>query len=340
MKLSDASLLAFERQGHWTSRGILPASRVRGLQPVVAAAAHAQRLAAHKQKVRVLLGEEAVASAERKAARAGDDALLEILRETLEGLPGGSIPFLQSFNLWRTSRELAALAACPELAGTASALLGGAPGVRLYQDSLFVKRPDDGPTHWHSDLAMAPLDTNRFVTVWLPLQPVPAEEDGGSGLVFASGSHRDVALHFWHGCDPAEAADASHRGYAEASAGALQVGDATWHHGWTLHCASPNALRAPREALAFSFFADGATRLERPQRAPHAEDSESYAAWLGDVKPGKPARHAMLPLVWKDGRPVGGGGGGGAAGGARSARAAGRRAGRGGARGRGGRAAS
>ena len=33
-----------------------------------------------------------------------------------------------------------------------------------------MKRQGDGPTHWHSDLGMAPLDTNDFVTMWLPLQ--------------------------------------------------------------------------------------------------------------------------------------------------------------------------
>ena len=53
-----------------------------------------------------------------------------------------------------------------------------------------MKRVGDGETHWHADLAMAPLDTNALVTCWIPLQPVPAEASGGSGLVFAGGPHR------------------------------------------------------------------------------------------------------------------------------------------------------
>jgi hypothetical protein len=168
-----------------------------------------------------------------------------------------------------------------------------------------VKRPLDGPTHWHSDLAMAPLDTNAFVTAWLPLQPVPAEKDGGSALIFATGSHRDVALHFWHG-DPKEEVDASSRGYVERTTAALELGDATWHHGWTLHCASANRLRTPRRALALSFFADDeglgrASRLRAPRRTVHCEDAESYQAWLPDVRPGRAARHPLLPLVWDDG---------------------------------------
>ena len=185
------------------------------------------------------------------------------------------------------------------LAGTAAQLLGGKPGqrVRLYQDSLFLKRSGDGPTHWHADLAMAPLDTNAFVTCWLPLQPVPAEGHGGTGLVFAGGSHRDVALPFWHG-DPRECGDVSGRGYDEASCGALAVGDATWHHGWTLHCAPPNERHDARRALAASFFLDGATRLRQSGRTPDDEDLESHAEWLRAVQPGKPARHELLPVVW------------------------------------------
>ena len=103
-----------------------------------------------------------------------------------------------------------------------------------------MKRVGDGETHWHADLAMAPLDTNALVTCWIPLQPVPAEASGGSGsgsgsgsgypnpnpnprvkasvrvrvtltrsptlaftsgLVFAGGSHRDVVLPFWLGLE-------------------------------------------------------------------------------------------------------------------------------------------
>lgn len=72
-----------------------------------------------------------------------------------------------------------------------------AGSVRLYQDSTFYKRPGDGPTRWHSDLNMAPLDCNDFVTAWIPLDAIPAKKDGGSPLVFASKSHRDFALNHW-----------------------------------------------------------------------------------------------------------------------------------------------
>lgn len=40
------------------------------------------------------------------------------------------------------------------------------------QDSMFLKRPGDGDTRWHSDLHMAPFDTNHMVTCWIPLDHV------------------------------------------------------------------------------------------------------------------------------------------------------------------------
>ena len=284
VQLSPDTLLGYERSGFAVTRALLPPSRVHELRPTLVKALEERRHAALKQKVRVLIGEKEA------------DADAETLDARLRRLPEGSVPFLQCFNVHRHYAPVAELAR--SLAPTAAQLLGSAR-VRLYQDSLFQKRPGDGPTRWHADLAMAPLDTNDFVTCWLPLQPVPCEEDGGSALVFAAGSHRDVALPFWHG-DPREAGDLSAR-YEEHEAtrdGALEVGDASWHHGWTLHCASGNAQPQPRLALALSYFADGARRLGAGARRPDDEDAESVADWINDVKPGAAARHKLLPVVW------------------------------------------
>lgn len=48
------------------------------------------------------------------------------------------------------------------------------------QDCVFLKEPGYAETNWHSDLRMAPLDTNAFVTAWIPLRPVQGDE-GDSG---------------------------------------------------------------------------------------------------------------------------------------------------------------
>jgi ectoine hydroxylase-related dioxygenase (phytanoyl-CoA dioxygenase family) len=203
---------------------------------------------------------------------------------------------MQLFNLWRQVSEVQAVALNPELGKFAADLLG-VPSVRLYQDSLFVKRSGDGPTMWHSDLNMAPFDSNDFVTCWIPLQKVPPQEEGGSSLVFASASHRDFALSYWS--DPTST-DLSDR-YATMQYDEWEVGDCTWHHGWTLHCAPGNDLPAARYALSISFVADETALLndEGHIRYPDDEDMQSYSEWIGDIGWGGIAEHPFTPVVYR-----------------------------------------
>ncbi len=63
------------------------------------------------------------------------------------------------------------LAFSRRLAGVAAQLLG-AKRLRLYQDCVFCKEPGFSETNWHSDASLAPLDTNAFVTAWIPLRPI------------------------------------------------------------------------------------------------------------------------------------------------------------------------
>lgn len=120
-------------------------------------------------------------------------------------------------------------------------------------------------THRHSDLRMAPLDTNHLLTAWLPLRPIAgggaaastrragpaaaaAAAGRDSGLMFAVGSHRDFALPFWH---EMSGRDLSDRGYEVAGTGPMEPGDVSWHHGWTVHAAGAQPRGTPpRLALA------------------------------------------------------------------------------------------
>ncbi|CAN0201491.1 unnamed protein product, partial [Phaeothamnion confervicola] len=233
--LDDGAVLSFERQGHCSIRQVFSSDEMELLVPSVKAAFAEQELAALQQKVSVYFRESALA-----AARDDPDAL----RAQLEQLPPEQIPFLQArgcggdggggggkeaatvFNLFRSggahSELVRRLVTSKRLAAVASQLLGCDSRVLVYQDSVFVKRPGDGPTRWHSDLNMAPFDTNDFITIWIPLADVPAPEDGGTGLLFASRSHRDFALNYWQ--DPHAGEDLSER-YREESYGAMALGE-------------------------------------------------------------------------------------------------------------------
>ena len=97
--------------------------------PAVNSAWEEQQLEVHQQKLRVILGQEELDRMDDPKAK--PNARLAALKKELSALPEGAIPFMQGFNLWRTCAELRELAASPELAGTASQLLG-CDRVRLY----------------------------------------------------------------------------------------------------------------------------------------------------------------------------------------------------------------
>ena len=71
----------------------------------------------------------------------------------------------------RDVRLIRSLVTSRRLASVAAQLLGE-KRVRVYQDCIFVKEPGFTPTNWHSDLPISPLDTNSFVTAWIPLRPL------------------------------------------------------------------------------------------------------------------------------------------------------------------------
>jgi len=268
-----SAVLEFERNGHTVTRNLFDGAEIAALDPHIRALFTRREFDAWLHSTRVMLGDEAVY----------DDfgeLMLETSEECREALEEYDVllPFLQVFNSWRVDAVVRAVASSPRLARTAATLLG-VPRVRLYQDSMFLKRSGDGETRWHSDLHMAPFDTNHMVTAWIPLDHVPAQDEGGTGLTFASGSHRDFALPFWS--RPHESGTDFSARYADVlnDHGSLRVGDATWHHGWTLHSAPPNdpwfgvpdddedALPTntrPRLALTVSFIADGARLQARP----------------------------------------------------------------------------
>jgi len=138
----------------------------------------------------------------------------------------------------------------PVMLATAAALLGVAV-VELHQDTLFLKRGGHGPTAWHADLWTAPLATNHFVTAWLPLHRVEA---AGAPLFFRTGSHRHPRVTIDCFSPDVSPADLLPGDVGEHHA-PLEEGDATWHHGWTIHGAPPvREATCSRLAYAVAYY--------------------------------------------------------------------------------------
>jgi ectoine hydroxylase-related dioxygenase (phytanoyl-CoA dioxygenase family) len=82
--------------------------------------------------------------------------------------------FLQLFNLWREDETIKQLVFSKRLAKIAAELMQ-TDGVRLYHDQALFKEGGGGITPWHADQFYWPLETDKTITAWIPLQATPLE---------------------------------------------------------------------------------------------------------------------------------------------------------------------
>jgi ectoine hydroxylase-related dioxygenase (phytanoyl-CoA dioxygenase family) len=77
--------------------------------------------------------------------------------------------FLQVTNLWLNSEIVKEFVTAKRLGRIATELMG-CRGVRLYHDQALYKEAGGGITPWHADQYYWPVDSDRTVTAWVPLQ--------------------------------------------------------------------------------------------------------------------------------------------------------------------------
>ena len=82
--------------------------------------------------------------------------------------------FLQIFNLWREDETIKEFVMSRRL-GQIAAELMQAEGARIYHDQALFKEGGGGITPWHADQYYWPLETDKTVTAWIPLQEIPLE---------------------------------------------------------------------------------------------------------------------------------------------------------------------
>ena len=166
------ALLAFERRGHCTMRGALPSEAVRAVVPEIDALFRKRERDALEQKVRVLLGDGELARARSEGA-GGTRAL----KRLLEGLPDGSVPFLQLFHLSRAIPALDALLRSPALAGTAARLSAQTEGYSPADLAALVR--EAALAALEEDMDATAVHPRHFEAalrrVWPSLRDIPPE---------------------------------------------------------------------------------------------------------------------------------------------------------------------
>jgi ectoine hydroxylase-related dioxygenase (phytanoyl-CoA dioxygenase family) len=257
--LEASDIASYRKDGHIVLRGVCDAQEVAIAAPLIEQAAFAEKTEARPLEQRDTYGKA----------------------------------FLQMENLWIRHPDVRPFVLSPRF-GEIAAKLMGVNAVRIYHDQALFKEPGGGPTPWHQDQVYWPLDSDKTITMWMPLEDIGSEP---GSMTFASGSHvipraADVVI-----SDESETwfnDFVKEHGLPLHTYGAMRAGDATFHAGWTMHRANANSTDRMRKVMTVIYYADGMRALE-PDRPERANDLRN---WLGGVTPGELAASQTNPIVW------------------------------------------
>jgi len=200
--------------------------------------------------------------------------------------------FLQVMNLWQSSIRVREFVLGKRLGRIAAELLE-VDGVRLYHDQSLYKEPGGGMTPAHADQYYWPLATDRTVTAWIPLQPVP--RDMGP-LAFFAGSHRLEIGRNLGISDESErqiTANMLEHGF-DLVEQAFDIGDVSFHLGWTFHRAGGNSSQLPRSVMTMIYM-DHQMTLVEPVNPNQQRDLEQ---WCPGAEVGKVIQSPKNLLIY------------------------------------------
>jgi ectoine hydroxylase-related dioxygenase (phytanoyl-CoA dioxygenase family) len=205
--------------------------------------------------------------------------------------------FLQTINLWTRDQAIRQFSFAKRFAKVAADLLG-VSGVRIYHDQALYKEPGGGPTPWHQDQHYWPLDSDKMLTMWMPLVDIPA--DVGT-LTFAPRSHAKGYLGNLPISDESQQVFAqfvAQNGWEMKTYGAMNAGDATFHSGWVLHMAPNNPSTTFRREVMTVIYMDENIRVTQPD---HKHRENDLAQWMPGCRPGDIAASPLNPVLYSRG---------------------------------------
>ena len=199
--------------------------------------------------------------------------------------------FLQVTNLWLTNDVAREFVFSKRLASLAAQLLQ-VERVRLYHDQALYKEPGGGITPWHADQFYWPLSSDKTITAWVPLQATPLEM---GPLAFAAGSQR---MSFGRDLEISDESERSLRKALESGRfkevnEPFELGEVSFHSGWTFHHTGANTSDSPRAVMTVIYMEDG-IRLIEPERKWHYADWEAF---MPGVQPGEIVDSPLNPVL-------------------------------------------
>ncbi len=200
--------------------------------------------------------------------------------------------FLQIFNLWLQDETIKEFVFSKRLAKIAADLLQ-TDGVRMYHDQALYKEGGGGITPWHADQYYWPLSTDKTITAWIPLQPVPLEM---GPLEFSAGSHvivegRELAI-----SDDSEAKIQQKLRITDFKhvIEPFELGEVSFHSGWVFHRAGANASEQMRKVMTVIYM-DKDMILKQPENDNQIND---WNTWCPGAMIGEVINSPINPILW------------------------------------------
>lgn len=202
--------------------------------------------------------------------------------------------FLQLFNLWREDETVKQLIFSKRLGKIAAELMQTA-GVRIYHDQALFKEGGGGITPWHADQYYWPLETDKTITAWIPLQATPLEL---GPLEFSAGSHQIIEGRDLEISDESEAilqqklkvTDFKH--VIEP----FDAGEISFHSGWVFHRAGANVTDQMRKVMTVIYM-DKDMLLKNPENKNQLND---WNAWCPGAKIGEVINTPINPIIYQN----------------------------------------
>jgi ectoine hydroxylase-related dioxygenase (phytanoyl-CoA dioxygenase family) len=200
--------------------------------------------------------------------------------------------FLQLFNLWRENPIVKKLIFSKRIAKIASDLME-VSGVRLYHDQALFKESGGGITPWHADQYYWPLENDKTVTAWIPLQETPLEM---GPLEFSAGSHVITEGRGLEIGDESETLIQQKLRVTDFKhvIEAFDVGEISFHSGWVFHRAGANITDEMRKVMTIIYM-DKNMVLKNPENKNQIHDCNT---WCPGVKVGEIIDSPINPVLF------------------------------------------
>ncbi len=190
--------------------------------------------------------------------------------------------FLQLFNLWVENAVVKELIFSKRIAKIAADLME-VNGVRLYHDQALFKEGGGGITPWHADQYYWPLQTDKTVTAWIPLQATPLEM---GPLEFSAGSHVIVEGRELEIGDESETVIQNKLRVTDFKhvIEPFDVGEISFHSGWVFHRAGANVTEEMRKVMTIIYM-DKDMLLKNPENKNQIHDWNTWCpgAAIGEI---------------------------------------------------------